>query len=797
MWPHRYSLAEVYVLGTGNGKFAINVPFYQWSVRAFGVVHKRLGMTINVHADEGVLDDGQIFLFNHFARFETIIPQYFIYQATGAYSRCVATPELFEGSERFSRVLWGAGAVPSNHPGLLAFLAAEILRGQKVIIFPEGSMMKDRSVAAPPAESFLASFKERTGHRQGAAALALVLEVFKKRILQVEEAGETERLDRWVAALGLADRAGLLAAARKPTLVVPSNITFHPIHRGENFLLKAADFFKFELGKRGREELMVEGNLLLRQTDMDIRFGRPVNPDTAWNMADRMFVTRAFEQVDSLDELFGLRDKADHWIDKMVGFSMQRAARRLRDHCMVEMYARVTLNINHLAARLLMHLAAQGEKEIESIAFYARLYAIIKAVQKEPGLHLHRTLTTPNLYHPLPGAVCPALQQFIDTASEAGLIEVSETHLKLLPTLIAGTTDGDPRLANVIRVYANEIQSLTQVLSIVENSAAMSGAALAQSLFDDEGRAHQIDRISETFTIPNEPGKQDGAAFLLQPNNVTKSGVVLVHGFLASPAEVRAFGERLMLQGHPVIGVRLKGHGTSPQDLCLRSQHDWMASVRRGYDIMSNLSNDVLVVGFATGASLALLLAAERPKQLAFVASVSAPITFGAQSVRFAPLFHRINSFSQLVYRKNGVRPFTQAEPDHPDIDYRNMPVQALAELRKVAGDLEAKLADIICPVMIIHASQDPVAKPESAHIIAARIGSMEKTLHIIESDRHGILHENIGGVQELIVERLGRFALPDPKIKPVQTMKQPSLGSKIASLLSRLSRKEITFNQD
>jgi esterase/lipase len=325
----------------------------------------------------------------------------------------------------------------------------------------------------------------------------------------------------------------------------------------------------------------------------------------------------------------------------------------------------------------------------------------------------------------------------------------------------------------------------------------MSGSTLAQALFDDELRAHQIDIVTETDTVPPEPEKQDGAPFLLQPDPVNKSGVVLVHGFLASPAEVRALGERLATQGHPVIGVRLKGHGTSPQDLRLRSQHEWMESVRRGYDIMSNLSNEVLVVGFGTGASLALLLAAERPKQLAFVSSVSAPITFRMQSVRFAPWFHLINSFSKIVYGKNGLKPFTLAEPDHPDFEYRNMPVQALAELRKIAEQLEAKLADVNCPVMIIQASHDPVVKPESAQIIEARIGSMEKTLHIIESDRHGILHENIGGVQELIVERLGRFTLPVATIKQVQTMKLPHLGLNISGLLSRLSRREITVDYE
>src|SRR5206468_12050859 len=97
----------------------------------------------------GVIETGQIFLFNHFARFETIIPQYFIYQASGAYCRCVAAHELFEANIHMAKLLWSLGGLPNNYPSLLPFLAAEILRGRKVIFFPEGSMIKDRGIHAP------------------------------------------------------------------------------------------------------------------------------------------------------------------------------------------------------------------------------------------------------------------------------------------------------------------------------------------------------------------------------------------------------------------------------------------------------------------------------------------------------------------------------------------------------------------------------------------------------------------------------------------------------------------------
>ena len=755
-------------------------------------------MKIAVHAEPNVMLDGQIFPFNHFARFETLVPQYFIYKATGAYCRCVAAHELFDSSERFARVLWGVGAVPNNHPGLLAFLAAEILRGQKVIFFPEGGMMKDRSIAAPPHEGFWGTFRTRSGHKQGAAALAIILELFKKRILSVAEAGDTERLDRWVAALWLENREALIAAARKPTLVVPSNITFHPIHRGENFLLKAADFLKFNLGRGGREELMVEGNLLLRKTDMDIRFGRAVNPDIAWTTADRLMLAQAFEQIDSLDELFGLKDKSDRWTDMLAAISVKRATQRLRDLCMVEMYANVTLNISHLAARILMRLAAQGETAVEKIRFHAILYAAIKAVQSEKGLHLHRTLTDPNIYGNLPGEACTALEQFYTTAAEAGLIALSETLIGLLPSLLAQTTNADPRLANVIKVYANEIESLTQVRHIIENVKPLVGPKLAEALFFDELRLYANDRAAAPVRAELcEPEKKYGAPFLMLPKIATKVGVVLVHGFLASPAELKAFGERLVAEGHPVLGVRLKGHGTSPHDLRARSYVEWMASVKRGYEIMSHLSQEVAVIGFATGASLALLLAAERPKQLVFVAAVSAPIAFRVHRLRFAPLLHRINQLSQWVNVQNGIKPFQEGEPEHPDIEYRNMPVQALMELRKVADLLERRLQDVICPVMIMQGSHDPVVDPASAQIIEAGVSAMDKSLHIIQSKRHGILQDDIGNVQDLIIARLARITLPQPRPKAARTGLMARIRVDITNLLSGLGDHKMRVDRE
>lgn len=778
----------------GSPELMINEALYQWCVRGFTLLRRRVGMNIAVHAEANLIEAGQIFQFNHFARFETIVPQYFIYQATGAYCRCVATHELFEGNDRFAKLLWNVGAVPDNHPGLLAFLAAEILRGRKVIIFPEGGMNKDRQVAAAPVSALTANMRPHTGHRNGAAALAVILEIFKKRILSVHEAGDLERLDRWVKALGLANQTALIAAARKPSLIVPSNITFHPIHTGDNILRKAAEFFSLKIGERAKDELLIEGNLILRNTDMDIRFGQPFHPDVAWNVADRLVLSRIFEQIDSLDELFGLKDTASRWIERMAALTMKRTTKRLRDLCMKEMYARVTVNLSHLASLLVMRLAAAGETDIERSRFHRLLYTIIKQVQHEEGLHLHRTLTDPEAYAGVLEGNCKPLQQFFETAAASQLVETAASHYRLLPALRDGKSGRDPRLENAVRVYANEVGALENLMKLVAQAVPAEAVNLAQFLFDDEMCGFEISKAR--FSAPRhaainaqETASQTGKPYFIVPENPAKPGVVLVHGLFASPAELKGLGQRLADLGHPVLGVRLKGHGTSPWDLRECGRQDWLASVRRGYEIMSLITPEVLVVGFATGASLALQLAATHPPGLIGVVSVSAPLGFQPRSVAFAALIHGFNKLSEWAHVQDGVKPFLLRDSEHLDIDYRNTPVRSLLELRKVADGLQRCLSQVTCPVTVIQAEDDPIVDPSSARFIHDCIGSAQKSLHMVPSQRHGILHENVAGTQELVISLVGSLAKSVPVVAPPAPTNLSILAATLRGLSSSMQR--------
>jgi acyl-CoA synthetase (AMP-forming)/AMP-acid ligase II/esterase/lipase len=767
---------------TGSPEFEINETRYEWCVRAFALARQRLGINIKVHDADGHFDAGQIFVFNHFARFETIIPQFLIHQATGAMCRCVAAGELFRGNESFAKFLWSVGAVPNDHPGLLSFLAAEILRGRKVIFFPEGGMIKDRRVVDDAGEFNILSPSTQTPrkHHQGASATALTLEIFKKRILSVHEAGDMRRLHRWVRALKLESIDALVAAARQPTLLVPANITFYPLHTGDNILRKGAELFGQELNGRMKEELLVEGNLLLKRTDMDIRFGKTVQPNVTWNVGERLILSKVFERVESLDELFTLKDAPSRWLQKMVGTAMRRETIRLRDACMQEIYERVTINLNHLASRLIMRLLDRDLSEISQERFHRMLYAAFKAAQKEPTVYLHRSLTDPQTYSGIHDGTCQAFREFLDSATALGLVEAAGGVYRFLPKLRQAPSFHETRLENVVIVYANEMAPVgaacRAVEQAIETEATVTREALARDLFDDERRAYAA--AKQAYSLPRhaaindkETATESGEPFLILPSLPNDVGVVLIHGFLASPAEMKAFGERLAALGHPVIGVRLAGHGTSPWDLREQNWQNWLASVRRGYEIMALLAGRVSMVGFSTGGSLALHLAAEQPAGLAGVVAISAPIKFRNRNLAFVPLVHGINRLTEWASPLEGIMPFRVHESEHPHINYRHIPIRGLFELRRVADELERRLSRVTCPVSIIQGKDDKVVDAASARIIIGKLGSTEKSLHMIDSRRHGILHEDVGETQNLAVAFLTSLAplptLPAPAAEP------------------------------
>src|SRR5206468_213430 len=106
-------------------------------------------------------------------------------------------------------------------------------------------------------------------------------------------------------------------------------------------------------------------------------------------------------------------------------------------------------------------------------------------------------------------------------------------------------------------------------------------------------------------------------------------GCLLIHGFTATPDEMRPLGEALAARGFPVRAVRLAGHGTEVADLAGTRWTDWFASVAEGAERLRRDVPVLAVAGMSLGALLALHLAATRPAEVSALVLCGTPLTLG------------------------------------------------------------------------------------------------------------------------------------------------------------------------
>jgi esterase/lipase len=735
----------------------IDTGLYFRSVKIFNQVRKLLSVKLKLHAGEQV-EKGDIFLFNHFSRFETFIPQFLIFEQTGAYCCAIAAGEFFKEDNVLSRYLSNVGVFPHNHPRLFQLLAAQILRGRKVIIFPEGGMVKDHRVMDMKGHYSVYSrlTGERRKHHTGAAVLAQGLEIFKEMVRTAYQDKNHTRLVHWKEQLELDSLDQLLTSALKPTLIIPSNITFYPIRTSENLLLTSVELFSGGLSMRQTEELLVEGNIIFRNTDMDIRMGAPINPQEDWNWNTKALQKIVATELTSLDDIFTMPMAPKNWKHKLLGSLLKNSSNMTRNRYMEEIYNNVTINLSHLASTLIMHCIENGQLLIERQRFFNALYIGVKKLQNNTAIHLHRSLLNPNYYRNLNIGTNQSFEHFINVAKLSDLIVEEGQYYRFLPKLLEEHDFDLIRLENLIAVYNNEAEPIAAVsktmIDALNECDRLDPEELAGWQFEDEqmdlkGELHVYTKPIYDDINEHETATEDSSPFFLQPVEENGIGVLLIHGLLASPAEMRGYGTHLMHQGYTVMGVRLKGHGSSPYALRDQSWEDWYTSVVNGFEILKLHCQRIVVTGFSTGGALSLKLASEKHPEILGVSAAAVPLKFINPTFMLIPFLHGTNKFVDWVSSYEGVKPFLENVSEHPHVNYRYVPVRCLYELRLLIQHMDEFLPKIEIPVLITHGDQDPVVSIKSAPEIMQKIQTPDKQLKILKSNRHGIIMENVGGM--------------------------------------------------
>ena len=215
-----------------------------------------------------------------------------------------------------------------------------------------------------------------------------------------------------------------------------------------------------------------------------------------------------------------------------------------------------------------------------------------------------------------------------------------------------------------------------------------------------------------------------------------ETGCLLIHGFTGTPNEMRWLGTQLSAAGHTVLGVRLAGHGTSPEDMNTTRWRDWYASVEDGYSRLRSECERVFVIGLSMGGALTLHLAAQESPD--GIVAMAAPLHVHDWRLTLFRPFRRFIPY----WPKGGGKVAVDDDPavdkamHRASLDYDRMPTACIVSMLDLFKTVKRELPAIHAPARFIYAPQDKLAPRSEVQFIYDRIGARDK--QILSLDRSG-----------------------------------------------------------
>lgn len=233
-----------------------------------------------------------------------------------------------------------------------------------------------------------------------------------------------------------------------------------------------------------------------------------------------------------------------------------------------------------------------------------------------------------------------------------------------------------------------------------------------------------------------------------------QDAVLVVHGFTGSPWDIRPLGEALAERGYFVKGIRLPGHGLSPEAMLGVTWRDWERAVFSALDDLSG-HRHVFVAGLSMGALLSVILAAEEPRRVRALALLAPAVRFRGRTNELLRAFQKMPVLHLL-------RPWV--EKDATDLAdpvalgqapiLRRWPTERLYDLWTVQDRARAAMAKVKAPALVAISDNDHVVSSEGALELArgltgsraVRLLQLDQGFHILPRDfGHERLSREVG----------------------------------------------------
>jgi carboxylesterase len=251
--------------------------------------------------------------------------------------------------------------------------------------------------------------------------------------------------------------------------------------------------------------------------------------------------------------------------------------------------------------------------------------------------------------------------------------------------------------------------------------------------------------------------------FLFEGKTHGHIGVLCLHGFTGSPAEMRPLGSFLAECGYTALGPVLPQHGGLPHELKGVKWRAWAQAAHSALDQLAARCEHVFVAGLSMGGLLTLHLAAcechrapeeGRRTPVRGIVVMAAPAGLQdsrAGLVRFGrfvmPYYYPLKNadFSDPDFRATMQRRIGNGHPvdlDDPRVQEQitrsvRIPLGAIHELLQLNAVVKRELPRVRVPALFIQGRKDRTITPDSADALAAQVGSQDKRVIWYENSAH------------------------------------------------------------
>jgi carboxylesterase len=217
------------------------------------------------------------------------------------------------------------------------------------------------------------------------------------------------------------------------------------------------------------------------------------------------------------------------------------------------------------------------------------------------------------------------------------------------------------------------------------------------------------------------------------------SSALLIHGLTGTPYEMRFLGERLAQTGSRVLGVKLAGHASTPEELSAATHDHWYQSVVVGFERLRAYGNPIVVVGQSAGAVLAARLAIDQGTEVAGLVLL-APAFFLRRSIWWTlKMLNLAHPWLGRVFLRGSGPDLHDAAARQVHPAMQLIPLKSLLELVRLTAVVRPQLGRLIQPLLIIHSLQDHLCPPTNVDFLLSRVSSSIKRVVFLEESFHVI----------------------------------------------------------